>query len=77
MRASQVLSDCVTGEDGVTVDPARVYYMIAFIFFIAASMGLLIVEKKIDLLQWSAAYAAFSVGSAGGIYIKTSTEPKK
>ena len=77
MKLSKVLSDCVTGLDGLTVDPARVYFMVAFVFFIAASIVVLVNEKKIDLLQWSAAFAAFCVGGTGGIYIKNSTEPNK
>lgn len=77
MRLSQVLSDCVTGIDGKTVDPARVYFMMGFLFFMAASIVTLVKDGRVDLLYWGGAFGTFFTLGSAGILIKAGTEPKE
>ena len=72
---------CLTGIDGVSYDPARVFWAMGnLVFFSISFIILFICREAVDsnfLVNWSIAFSSVQVAGAGGVLLKAKTEPKE
>lgn len=73
----RVLKDCITGIDGVTADPSRVYLLLAVLVFLAGAVVELVYTHKIDFQTYGIGFGALLAGGGLGIAAKSKTEPKQ
>ena len=69
-------SHCLTGIDGVTVDPARVYGALAILIFFALSVYSVIYNHAPwEPQSYGIGFGALLTGFGLGVLAKSSTEP--
>lgn len=74
--AAKILKDCLTGIDGVTYDPARIYGMIAvLVFFVLAVVAVVGNNQPWDAQAYGIGFGALLAGFGLGVNLKKSTEP--
>jgi hypothetical protein len=73
----KIVRDCITGIDGVTVDPARVYLLLAVVVFLGGAVTELFFAHKIDFQAYGIGFGALLAGGGFGIGAKSKTEPKQ
>lgn len=67
--------DCISGIDGVTVDPARVYLLAAVCTFLAGAITVVIKTHALDFQAFGIGFGALLAGGGLGIAAKSKTEP--
>lgn len=71
----RVIHDCLTGIDGVTYDPARVYGGMAVIVFLANSMFALYRNQPWGPVDFGTGFGLLMAGFGAAVAIKAKTEP--
>lgn len=75
---AKMIKHFLTAADGDTYDPARIVWAMGVLAFFGMSFYLLVMEAaKFSLSEWAASFAGVQVSGAGGVLIKSSTEPKE
>lgn len=71
-----ILKDCITGIDGVTVDPARLYGGLAVLAFLAASVYSVVFNGAVfDAQAYGIGFGALLTGFGISVAAKHSSEP--
>ena len=71
----QFIKDCLTGKDGVTYDPARVYLALAVNVFLGATILDAMHSIKFDPQAFGIGFGALLAGGGLGVSLKAGTEP--
>lgn len=71
----QLIKDCLTGKDGVTYDPARVYLALAVNVFLGATILDAMHSIKFDPQAFGIGFGALLAGGGLGVSLKAGTEP--
>ena len=75
MDIRTILVDMITGIDGKTVDPARVYLAGAVLTFLAGALTVIIKTHALDFQAFGIGFGALLAGGGLGIAAKSKTEP--
>lgn len=67
--------DMLTGIDGRTIDPARVFWIVGVIAFLGFTAFDLYKGNHFDMMNYGTAYAMLLASGAVGVRIKAGTEP--
>ncbi len=70
-----VAMDCITGIDGVSIDPARVYLAAAVIVYLGAESYVVFKTGAFDSQSFGIGFGALVGGGCFGIAAKSKTEP--
>lgn len=70
-----MVNDCLTGLDGKTYDPARVYLAFAVVVFLGATIIDAMHSIKFDPQAFGIGFGALLAGGGLGVSIKSKTEP--
>jgi hypothetical protein len=70
-----IVMHCLTGPDGTTFDPARVYLAGAVIVFLAGAVVVVIKTHALDFQSFGIGFGALLAGGGLGIAAKSKTEP--
>jgi hypothetical protein len=70
-----MIKDCLTGIDGVTYDPARIYLFLAFLSFLTLEIYSVIKGKSFDAQNFGIGFGALLAAGGFGISVKSKTEP--
>lgn len=71
-----IISDCLTGIDGKTYDPARIYLLGAVAVFFAGAVVTIWHSKTLDFQAFGIGFGALLAGGGLGISLKSKTEPQ-
>lgn len=71
----QIIHDCLTGRDGITYDPARIYLAMAVNVFLAATIMDAMHNIKFDPQAFGIGFGALLAGGGLGVSLKAGTEP--
>jgi hypothetical protein len=71
----KLIKDCLTGKDGVTYDPARVYLAMAVNVFLGATILDAMHSIKFDPQTFGIGFGALLAGGGLGVSLKSGTEP--
>jgi len=72
-----IIKDCLTGIDGKTYDPARVYLAAAVAVFLAGALAHIYATKSLDFQAFGIGFGALLAGGGFGIASKAKTEPQE
>lgn len=75
MNLKTILVDMITGIDGATVDPARVYLAGAVLTFLGGALVVIIKTHALDFQAFGIGFGALLAGGGLGIAAKAKTEP--
>ena len=75
MSLGKLIIDCLTGIDGVTYDPARVYLAMATLVFMGGGIMTVVHNKTIDFQAFGIGFGSLIAGGGLGIALKAKTEP--
>ena len=75
MDIRTILVDMITGIDGKTVDPARVYLAGAVLTFLTGALTVIIKTHALDFQAFGIGFGALLAGGGLGIAAKSKTEP--
>ena len=75
MGIATIIKDCLTGIDGVTYDPSRVYLAGAVVVFFAGAVASIWHSKSLDFQAFGIGFGALLAGGGLGISLKAKTEP--
>lgn len=76
MGLRKLLNDCITGPDGVTVDPARLYGAFAVLAFLGVSIYSVVFNHAVfDAQGYGIGFGALLVGFGVGVQVKHASEP--
>ena len=67
--------ECITGIDGITVDPARVYLAAAVLVYLASAVVVVVTTHTLDFQSFGLGFGALLLGGGFGIAAKAKTEP--
>ena len=70
-----ILNDCITGIDGKTVDPARLYLLLAVAVFLGGAIASVWMSHSLDFQAFGIGFGALLAGGGLGIGAKAKTEP--
>jgi hypothetical protein len=70
-----VIKHCMTGPDGITYDPARVYLAGAVGTFLAGAIVAIWKTHALDFQAFGIGFGALLAGGGLGINLKSKTEP--
>lgn len=73
----KIVNDCLTGIDGETYDPARVYLSVAVLVFLAATVIDALHGIKFEAQSFGIGFGALLAGGGLGVSLKSHTEPDK
>ena len=76
-RLLTLIHDCLTGIDGVTYDPARVYLFVAVAGFLAATLYAIYQGQPWDAQDYGVGFGALLGAGGLGIKLKSHTEPEQ
>jgi len=71
----KVIHDCLTGVDGSTYDPARVYGAMAVNVFLLCSMIAVFRNQVWNPVEYGTGFAALLAGFGAAVAFKAKTEP--
>lgn len=71
-----IIRDCITGIDGVTVDPARLYLLIGVIVFLFATIYAIYKGQPWNAQDFGTGFGLLLAAGGAGIAMKANTEPK-
>ena len=72
---SLIVKHCLTGLDGSTYDPARVYLAGAVLVFLGGAIVQLVQGKTLDFQAFGTGFGVLLAGGGLGISLKSKTEP--
>lgn len=75
MNIKTIFVDMITGLDGKTVDPARVYLAGAVLTFLGGALVVIIKTHALDFQAFGIGFGALLAGCGIGIGAKAKTEP--
>ena len=73
--SEKLVNDCLTGCDGVTYDPARIYLAMAVLVFLGATIVDALHAIKFDPQGFGIGFGALLAGGGLGVSLKSKTEP--
>ena len=74
--AVKLVKDCLTGIDGESYDPARVYLAVAVLTFLGLAIAALVVKgQPFDPQAFGFGFGALLAGGGLGVKLKSHTEP--
>jgi hypothetical protein len=73
----KVISDCMTGIDGQTFDPARVYSGLAVMVFLFNSMYAIYRGQPWGAVDFGTGFGLLIAGFGAAVALKSGTEPKE
>jgi hypothetical protein len=65
----------LTGPDGITYDPARVYLASAVLVFLGGACVVILKTHSLDYQSFGIGFGALLAGGGLGINLKSKTEP--
>ena len=72
----KIIKDCLTGLDGETYDPSRVYLGMAVISALGLQISAVVVNKQpFDMNAFGIGFGALLAGGGLGVAAKSKTEP--
>jgi hypothetical protein len=71
----KVIHDCLTGVDGVTYDPARVYGGMAILVFLGNSMYAIYLGQPWGAIDFGTGFGMVIAGFGTAVFMKSGTEP--
>ena len=71
----KVIHDCLTGVDGTTYDPARVYGAMAVNVFLINSVYAVIQNQNWDPVNYGTGFGILLAGFGAAVALKAKTEP--
>lgn len=71
----EIVQHCLTGPDGVTYDPARVYLAGAVVVFLWGACVVVWKSHALDFQAFGIGFGALLAGGGLGISLKAKTEP--
>jgi hypothetical protein len=71
----KVIRDCLTGVDGVTYDPARVYGALAILVFLGNSMYAIYLGQPWGAIDFGTGFGLVMAGFGAAVAMKAQTEP--
>lgn len=75
-HSSGIISDCLTGLDGITYDPARIYGAIAVLTFIGLAIYAVVGKGQAwDAQAYGIGFGTLLAGFGLGVGMKRHTEP--
>lgn len=75
---AKIIHHCVTGIDGETYDPARIYGMVAvLVFFVLAIVAVIVKNQPWDAQAYGIGFGALLAGFGLGVSLKSKTEPEQ
>lgn len=77
INLSKIVKDCVTGIDGETYDPARIWGCAGVGTFLLLVVFEFYFTHKVDLAQFGIGFGAVMVGAGFSVKLKSSTEPQQ
>lgn len=73
----QLIKDCLTGIDGKTYDPSRIYGAMAVLTFLGlAIFSVLLKNQTFDPQSFGLGFGGLLLGFGLGVSTKADTEPK-
>lgn len=72
-----LVSHCLTGIDGETYDPARVYLALAVAGFLAATLYAIYKGQAFDAQAYGIGFGALLAAGGLGVRLKSRTEPEQ
>jgi hypothetical protein len=70
-----LINDCITGIDGKTVDPARVYLAGAVVVFLGGAITIIVQTHSLNFVDFGTGFGMLLAGGGLGIALKSKTEP--
>lgn len=71
-----ILKDCITGIDGKTVDPARLYGLLAVLAFLGVSIYSVVFNNAVfDAQAYGIGFGTLLAGFGISVAVKHSSEP--
>lgn len=74
-KIKEIIIHCLTGVDGVTYDPARVYLAGAVLVFLGGAIVVVVKTHALDFQAFGLGFGALLAGGGLGIHLKAATEP--
>lgn len=71
----EIIKHCLTGPDGVTYDPARVYLAAAVLVFLGGACVVIWKTHSLDFQSFGLGFGSLLAGGGLGIILKSKTEP--
>jgi hypothetical protein len=71
----KVIHDCLTGVDGNTYDPARVYGAMAVLVFLFNSMYAIYRDQPWSAIDFGTGFSLVIAGFGAAVALKSQTEP--
>ena len=75
MKLGVLVNDCITGIDGKTVDPARIYLLAAVAVFLGGAIVVIVKTHALPFQDFGLGFGALLLGGGFGIGAKSHTEP--
>lgn len=75
MNLPAIIKDCLTGKDGQTYDPARVYLAAGVASFLALAFYTVFKTHTFDYQSFGIGFGAVLAAGGLGIKLKSHTEP--
>lgn len=72
-----MFKDCLTGIDGKTYDPSRIYLCAAVCVFLAGAVAHIWTSKTLDFQAYGIGFGALLAGGGLGVSLKAKTEPSQ
>lgn len=72
----EIIKHCLTGPDGETYDPARVYLAGAVAVFLGGACTVVWQSHALDFQAFGIGFGALLAGGGLGINLKAGTEPR-
>ena len=76
-QINKVIKDCLTGIDGETYDPARIYLAAGVAVFLGNAVLALIHGQTWNAQDFGLGFGALLAAGGAGIALKAKTEPAK
>lgn len=73
----KVFSDCLYGIDGKTIDPARLYGMLAVLVFLINSIYAIFKDQPWSATDYGSGFGILLAGFGAAVALKAGTEPKE
>lgn len=76
MSLKNIVSDCITGIDGKTVDPARLFLLLGVLVFLGNAVYAIYKGQPWNAQDFGTGFGLLLAAGGAGIALKSHTEPK-